>query len=450
MEEKLFSKINIERENTHIPNGETENPAKECDDYEKKIAAHGGIDLQLLGIGRNGHIGFNEPGQLLNAKTHLTELTDDTIEANSRFFEDKSDVPTHAITMGVATILSSKKIVLLVSGRAKRGVVKLLLSDDITTGNPGSMLKVHHDVTLICDEEAYTEKYIGVDIGGKSIKIGVVENSEIIERDVIKTTEFKNAEEIVNAISESCKKLMDKYDIHAVGVGTPGIIKKDKVTASNLPFENFKLAKELQKKLGKPVYMNNDAACAALAEQITGAAKGAKNMLLITLGTGIGGGIVVDGKIYNGTGGSGEVGHMCIEVGGADCPCGKKGCWEQYASALALERQIEAMARLKPESILAGLCKDGINGSIVFEAAKQGCDAAREVLDTYFNYLSVGLESLISIFAPDTIVISGGLSNRGDELLEEVKKRIPDFENIKIAQLKNDAGIIGAAEICLQ
>ncbi len=449
MEENLFNHINIDRNNTHIPDGQTKDPESECDNYEKAIAEHGGVDLQILGIGRNGHIGFNEPGQLLNAKTHLTALTEDTIDANSRFFEDSSLVPTHAITMGIATILSSKKIVLLASGRSKRNVVNLLLSNDITTGNPGSMLKVHHDVTLICDEEAYTEKYIGVDIGGKSIKIGMVENHTITDRRTIKTDTLTSGEAIADAIVSACKDIMKTYDIQAIGVGTPGIIRDDKVSASNVPFKEFPLKEYLSDKLGMNISVQNDAACAALGEQIAGAGAGAKNMLLVTLGTGIGGGIIIDEKIYMGQGASAEVGHICIDLDGLPCSCGSKGCWEQYASAAALEKQaVQAIAE-NPDSFLAKLYKSEPSAKSVFNALSQGCKTAETVFEKYCDYLSSGLKSLINVFDPESIVISGGISNSGDILLESLKKRLAPFDSIKIATLKNDAGIIGAAGINL-
>jgi len=157
MNEQLFNHINIDINNTFVPNGMAENPVSECSEYDKKIEAYGGVDLQLLGIGQNGHIGFNEPDENLIAGTHITGLTQSTINANSRFFDDVSDVPTKALTMGMATILKAKKIVLLASGKSKAEVVKELLNDNISTSVPATLLKVHPDVILICDKEAYGE-----------------------------------------------------------------------------------------------------------------------------------------------------------------------------------------------------------------------------------------------------------------------------------------------------
>ena len=153
MNENLFSKINIDISNTHILNGLCEDTTAECENFEKLIEQNGGIDLQVLGIGQNGHIGFNEPSENLNSRTHLTDLTENTIQANSRFFDDISDVPTQALTMGMGTILKARKIILLAGGKNKHNAVASLLTSSISTEMPASMLKVHNDVTLICDRE---------------------------------------------------------------------------------------------------------------------------------------------------------------------------------------------------------------------------------------------------------------------------------------------------------
>lgn len=155
MDEQLFSKVNINRNRIHIPNGEAEDPVLECEKYDREIDRCGGIDLQILGIGVNGHIGFNEPDVNLCADTHLTDLTQSTIDANSRFFDSADEVPRKAITMGVATILKSRKIILLASGKNKHAVISELLSKKVTTNVPATLLNLHKDVTIICDEEAY-------------------------------------------------------------------------------------------------------------------------------------------------------------------------------------------------------------------------------------------------------------------------------------------------------
>lgn len=155
MEENLFRHVNVPRDRIHIPDGNAPDPEKECDAYEKAIQSCGGIDLQILGIGQNGHIGFNEPDASLDAKTHVTQLTESTIEANSRFFDSVAQVPRKAITMGVSTILKSRKIILLASGKNKHAVVKGLLTDTVSTSLPATLLNLHPDVVVICDREAY-------------------------------------------------------------------------------------------------------------------------------------------------------------------------------------------------------------------------------------------------------------------------------------------------------
>lgn len=155
MHDNLFNHINIPEERIHVLNGEVADPEKECADYEKCIYEHGGIDLQLLGIGRNGHIAFNEPDENLVAETHVTELTEDTIDANARFFADIKDVPTKSLTMGMASIMKARKILILINGKGKHAALAKLLSGEISTSCPATMLNMHNDVVVICDKEAY-------------------------------------------------------------------------------------------------------------------------------------------------------------------------------------------------------------------------------------------------------------------------------------------------------
>lgn len=155
MNEHLFKRVNIDITKTHVPDGNATDVEEECRRYDKMIEDSGGIDLQILGIGQNGHIGFNEPDENLNAGTHLTSLTESTVEANSRFFKSKDEVPKHALTMGIASILKSRKIILLASGKSKHDAIEEMLNDSINTELPATMLKVHPDVVLICDKEAY-------------------------------------------------------------------------------------------------------------------------------------------------------------------------------------------------------------------------------------------------------------------------------------------------------
>ena len=157
MQHNLFQHINIKPENTHIPNGLEEDEAKACRDYEDVIKSLGGVDMQLLGIGGNGHIGFNEPGDVFIKDCHCIQLTDATIEANSRFFANKDEVPKKAYTMGIGNIMDAKKILLLASGKNKADAISQLLSGEVKAGVPASVLQLHHDVTIIADEEALSK-----------------------------------------------------------------------------------------------------------------------------------------------------------------------------------------------------------------------------------------------------------------------------------------------------
>lgn len=154
MNQKLFNHININKENTYVPNGLAKDVSEECKSYDKRIEQLGGIDVQLLGIGNNGHIAFNEPEEELSFGTHVTNLTESTIEANARFFSSIEEVPKQALTMGIGSIMKARKIVLLASGASKAEAVKQLVSGKITTQSPATMLQVHHDVTLVLDEAA--------------------------------------------------------------------------------------------------------------------------------------------------------------------------------------------------------------------------------------------------------------------------------------------------------
>ena len=155
MNEHFYSKVNLKPENIHIPNGQTDDVEAECSAYDALIEQSGGIDLQILGIGQNGHIGFNEPDSSLNSATHLTGLSKSTIEANARFFDNEADVPKYALTMGMSTILKARKIVLLASGKSKHKALSELFDNSINTSVPATMLKIHPDVVVICDKEAY-------------------------------------------------------------------------------------------------------------------------------------------------------------------------------------------------------------------------------------------------------------------------------------------------------
>lgn len=463
MQENLFSKINVSPENIHIPNGETKNPKKECADYEASIEEHGGIDLQVLGIGRNGHIGFNEPSSNLISVTHLTDLTEDTIEANSRFFDSPDDVPRQALTMGMATILKSKKIILLASGESKREVVSELLTTGINTSVPATILKVHPDVVLICDKEAYGNGiYLGIDIGGTNAAFGIVnESGDLLCKGSVPTG--NNIDDIVKKTSDAVRAMMEEKNISmssvaTAGIGSAGLIDRKNGTiiyASNLNMRDVNIAKKFEDELGIPFSLENDANAAAYGEYIKSGAD-CSSFIFITFGTGIGGGIVINGEIYRGFNGIGaEFGHTTLYRDGKECICGRKGCWEMYASATALIEQTKEAIEKHPDSAMKKIADEqgGVSGMTAFLAAKAGDKYGQEVVEQYVQYVSEGIINIINIFQPQKIVLGGGISNEGDYFLNPVKEYIRKYSQssalpqseIEIATLFNDAGIIGAA-----
>ena len=443
MRKNLFSKINVKDENIHLPNGEAEDPQKECEFYEKMIEKSGGIDLQVLGIGRNGHIGFNEPNSVLVPSTHLTKLTENTI--NSRFFDSFDDVPKQALTMGISTILNAKKIIILASGANKRKAVAELINGEINPKNPATMLKTHHDVTLFCDKEAFAGAKLGIDIGGTAIKFAVINNNEVVYKDSIKTEDTE--EKIISSITEKVISLKKDYEITTVGIGTPGRIKEGKVTATNIPFKNTALQDIISEKTGLYVVVDNDANCAALGEIEFGSTKDCENIVLVTIGTGVGGGIIMNRQIARSNNTMGEIGHFVIQAkNGRICPCGQKGCWEQYCSMTALLKDALKAAKKDKESILYNNIEDGsLTGEAFFDAVQKGCPVAQKVFDDYIRYLAMGINSLVNIFGPDAIVLAGGVTKQGEKLLEPLKKLIVGDLRLEISTLQNDAGALGAA-----
>ena len=442
MHDNLFSKINIAEENTHILNGETTEPEKECETFEKQIKMHGGIDLQILGIGRNGHIGFNEPDAVMNSYTHVTKLAKSTIKANSRFFKSADDVPRMALTVGMSTILTARKIILMASGAAKSRVVSELMGDGINLTVPAALLKLHSDVVLICDKEAYRGARLGVDIGGTNIKLAVVEGDEVKLKKQIKTKD--TCDGIIGDITAEIADIRKQYDIKAVGIGTPGIIDTGRVTAVNLPFKDTPLESIISEQTGLAVTVDNDASCAALGEVMFGGTKDCENIVLITLGTGLGGGIILNRAIF---GGKSELGHIVIEAdSGKRCACGQKGCWETYSSARALIKYAEEQAKANKDSILYRISDNGtLTGQQIFEAMDMGCDIAKTVFERYIRYLAVGIRNIINIFSPDAVVLAGGITKQGDKLLKPLLKELPEGARVEISALQEEAGALGAA-----
>lgn len=309
--------------------------------------------------------------------------------------------------------------------------------------------------------------YIGIDLGGTNIKAGVVnENYEIVSTAKVKTNLPRPSEEICDDMVKVALEAVEKAgisidDVQSVGVGTPGIANSGNGVveySNNLGFENVPMAKMIGEKINKPVFIENDANAAAYGEFVAGAAKGANDAVCITLGTGVGGGIIINGKIYSGFNYAGaEIGHTVIEVDGPQCTCGRKGCFEVFSSATGLIRMTkEAMEEDKNSLMWQMMKEDGdhVSGRLAFNAMRAGDKSAKEVVDKYIKYLAAGITNTINIFQPDILCVGGGVCNEGDPLLlplkELVKKEVYTRNSNKnteivIASLGNDAGIIGAA-----
>lgn len=310
--------------------------------------------------------------------------------------------------------------------------------------------------------------YLGVDLGGTTIKVGLVnEDYKIVQNVSGPTGRERSFEEVLKDMAMLCKEVMQKEgitekDIHSIGIGSPGIASPNEgviLSSSNLNFDHVNVRHEIQKYINTEVYVENDANCAALGEVICGAAKGEDNVVVVTLGTGVGGGIIANGKINRGSFfGAGEIGHQVICYDhGIKCGCGRKGCWEQYASATALIRQAKEAVNMRADSQILALAKnndpDNINAKVVFDAAHAGDQVAQEVLAGYFKYIACGLTNIINTLEPSMIVLGGGMSAQKEYLTEPVTKYVQEEmygglslkTKITAATLGNDAGIIGAA-----
>lgn len=308
--------------------------------------------------------------------------------------------------------------------------------------------------------------YIGIDLGGTNIVAGVVdENYNIVAKASTKTNCPRPAKEIADDMAKMAIQAAENAgltidDIEWVGIGTPGIANSATGIiefAGNLGFVNVPMVEYIRETIDKPVFIENDANAAAYGEYVAGAAKGAKNAVCITLGTGVGGGIVIDGKIYAGSNCAGaEIGHTVIEVDGVQCSCGRKGCFEAYSSATGLIRMTKEAIAENPDGIMSKMAeeKGKVTARTSFDAMRAGDPAAKAVVDKYIKYLAAGITNTINIFQPDILCIGGGVCNEGDPLLLPVKALVKEEvftrnskknTEIVIAKLGNDAGIIGAA-----
>ena len=308
---------------------------------------------------------------------------------------------------------------------------------------------------------------IGIDIGGMSIKGAAVDsNGRVYEKFSMPFIKGEPGEETIRKLAEIVKEYIAanglENKIVGIGLGSPGTldIKNGIVNyANNLGWENLHVADIFHEILPYPVRLTNDANAASLGEAKFGAGKSYESIIMLTLGTGVGGGIIINGKLYEGNEGKGaELGHSVIVVDGEQCTCGRKGCLETYASATALIRETKKAMQTHKRSLMWKVCPDIdlVGGKVPFEAAKQGDKVAIEVLDNYIKYLGEGILNFCNIFRPNVVVLSGGIANAGDYLFDRVNKYIKDRNygykmtpEVKVvpAELGYDSGKIGAAAL---
>ena len=307
--------------------------------------------------------------------------------------------------------------------------------------------------------------YLGIDLGGTNVAAAVVDGEGTILGKVSLPTPRTGAEDVADQMAAAARAAAEQAGItleqvESVGIGSPGTIEPAEGLIkfwSNLDFENVPLTALMAERLNKPIYLENDANAAALGEYAAGAGKGSQSMVAITLGTGVGGGAVLGGKLYTGFNYAGmEVGHFVIEHDGRPCTCGRKGCFEAYCSATALIKRTREVMEKNPDSMLWQLAdsRDKVNGRTPFAAAAQGDAAAGKVIDEYVDYLGCGVASLVNIFQPEVFCIGGGPSAQGETLMAPVRYILnrEDYARNSVhrtrlvrAALGNDAGIIGAA-----
>ena len=309
---------------------------------------------------------------------------------------------------------------------------------------------------------------VGVDLGGTNIAVGVIdENYNIIGRGKAKTACPRPAEDIFADMCKCVKAAAEDAgialsEIESIGIGTPGTVDKANGVisyANNLDFNNVPAVELMKKEFPDiTIRLENDANCAALGEALAGIGKGKSSFVAVTLGTGVGGGIVLDGKLLTGCNDAGgEIGHISIKFDGEQCNCGRIGCWERYASATALINQTKKAMEENKDSKMWELCEGDINkagGRTAFDGMRLGDEVATNVVNTYIEYIGIGATNVVNIFQPDMVCFGGGICNEGETLLAPLRayvkanqynKRTEKNTELSVACLGNDAGIIGAA-----
>jgi len=308
--------------------------------------------------------------------------------------------------------------------------------------------------------------YLGIDLGGTDIKVAVIDTEfNIVEKHVVPTLPKRSVEEIISDMAAAGKTAVEKAglsenDIIHVGVGVPGTVNSKTnvvVLAPNVGWRNVDFIPIFKKFWDIPVFLGNDADAAALGEVYAGVARGYDNAVVLTLGTGVGGGFVFDKKIFTGCGFGTEPGHIIIVVDGEPCGCGARGCLESYASVTALIREAKCIMKKYPDSMLHDLCErdeSRINGRVIFEAAKKNDPAAMQIVADYVKYLGAGIASLCNALRPQVVILGGGVCNAGEPLFGPLDKIVEslifvteegEIPPILKAELGNDAGVIGAA-----
>ena len=309
--------------------------------------------------------------------------------------------------------------------------------------------------------------YIGIDIGGTNLKAGLVDESHQIVATKKMPLQFQSMEQMGDTLVRMAMELVEEYGISrsqvaSVGMGFPGLVDNKKgvvIQTVNIPIRCMPVAEMFRKHWNLPVYLGNDADCAALGEYYHCGNEEMESLILVTLGTGIGTGIILNGRIHTGINGcAGEGGHIVIVHGGEPCTCGRRGCWERYASANALIRQTVAAMEANKDSVMwtmVGGDISAVNGRTAFEAMRAGDRTAKTVVEQYLCYLAEGIANYINIFQPEVIALGGGVSHERDEdLLYPLQAMVQDMcfgreadrhTRLVKAQLGNDAGIIGAA-----
>ena len=304
--------------------------------------------------------------------------------------------------------------------------------------------------------------YIGIDVGGTNLKAGAVDAAGRLLAVERRPLAFRDPEAFAADLADLAEAAFSAAgagpeDALGVGIGLPGAVSGGEVLyTTNIPMEHVPLADLFRRRLDLPVLLGNDADCAAAGEFLRGAGRGCRDFVVLTLGTGLGGGIILDGRLRGGEASS-EAGHLVTHVGGLPCPCGRRGCWEQYASATALIRQTRAAMAEHPESLLCRLAAERgtVDGRTPFQAAEAGDETALAVCRQYVEELAEGTASLINLLRPEAVAFGGGVAGAPEQLLlEPLRRRVGELcfsrhggrtTRILRAELGNDAGIIGAA-----